>query len=196
MRNFTKVGLLALALGLFSCSGDDGGNPTNGNCETDVAWLQSGKFVSYRLSQFGMEGGTMKLSFGNCNGNGFVTTRQMIQMDGTVVSTSQDLVFEDGNFIKNDVGSNGGYASTLYKKNAALGDIWEETNDNGSVITHEVIDIDSTITVPAGTFNCKVYKYTSSTAINDSYIFWNDEVGQVMEDAGFFKLELKEHNYN
>ncbi|RZJ67196.1 MAG: hypothetical protein EOO50_06645 [Flavobacterium sp.] len=196
MRNFTKLGMIALAFGLFSCSGDDAGNPASGTCDTDALWLQSGKFVEYDLEQFGFVAGTMKLSFGDCNGNGFVTTRQMIQPDGTVASTTTDLVFQDAGFIKNDVGSNGGYASTLYKLNASLGDVWSETNDNGSVITHEVVDIDSTITVPAGTFNCKVYKYTSSTAVNESFIFWNDEVGEVMEDAGFFTLKLKEHNYN
>ncbi|RZJ71431.1 hypothetical protein [Flavobacterium sp.] len=196
MKNFTKITLAALAAVMMSCSGDDSGSPANGSCETDVAWLQSGKFVDYKLSQFGFDAGSMKMSFGNCNGDGFVTTREMRDPNGTVVSTTSDLIFQDGNFVKNDVGSDGIDITTLYKKNAALGDIWTETRTDGRVITHEVVNMDSTVTVPAGTFHCKVYKYTTSTAANESYIFWSDEIGQIMEDAGFFKLELQNHNYN
>lgn len=195
MKKTFLSALLGVGFLLTSCSGDDGGDPVNpsNGCATDVAWLQPGKSVKYRLMQFGFHSGYMTLDFGDCNGSGFVTDRKFLTLDGQVSQASQDLVFRDGDFVMNDTGMNGGYASALYKKNAQLGDVWSRTDDTGRVITHEVVDIDSTITVAAGTFNCKVYKYSTSTSDTESYIFWNDEIGQIKE-SGFIGLELEEYN--
>ncbi len=100
----------------------------------------------------------------------------------------------NGIYFKIDSNNNNDYFAKIYKKNATLGESWNVTRPDGSIVTHEVVDIDSLVTVPAGSFHCKVFKYTTTTAVNESFVFWNDEVGNIMEDAGFFKLELKTHN--
>ena len=194
MTNFTKVAFAAFAMAFISCNNDGNDSEPSGNCESDIEWFQEGKFQSYAVKQFGFNAGTMKMTFGECTGGGRLTSRQVYGPDGALASETEDLIKEDGDFLISDVGNDGEYWAKLYKKNAALGETWSVTRLDGSIVTPEVVDTDSIVTVPAGTFHCKVYKYTTTTAINDSYIFWNDETGQIKEDAGFMTLELTEHN--
>lgn len=197
MKKNLVMAFIGLGLLLASCSSDISGDPiaTAEGCATDVQWLQPGKYVKYNLTQFGFTAGQMQMTFGECNGTGFVTERKMTDMSGNVISTTQDLVYREGNYVYNDVGMDGGYASILYKKGAQLGDTWSVTDDSGRVVTHEVVDIDSLVTVPAGTYHCKVYKYTTSTSATESFVFWNDEVGNVKESGSWIGMELQSHNY-
>lgn len=184
---------LAIASILASCSSDDSANPTT-DCESTIPFLHEGNQLEYAMTQFGFDSGTMKMRFGACNGEGFLVTREMFNPTGDLLSTSVDLMKQDGDFLLVDSGNNGDYFSKNFKKNAALGETWVYTRSDGAVVTHEVIDIDSLITVPAGEFHCKVFKYTSSAAINESHVFWHEELGNIKEDAGFFTMELKSYH--
>lgn len=193
MKLFLKVSLLASAFLLFSCSGDS--DSSGGNCESDIAFLQTGKTLTYSLDQFGTPIGTMRLDFGSCDGNGvFSLTRKFF--DNTAVETSSqvDKLKIDGDFMAIDVQNTETFYERLYKKNAQLNETWNDMKGDGTVYTREVIDIDSLITVPAGTFHCKVYKQTSSNSIGENYLFWDDEIGEIMEESLFLTLKLTSHN--
>lgn len=184
----------ALLVVLSSCSSDDSSSDSSQNCESTIPFLHQGNELVYDMKQFGFDVGTMKLTFGECNGNGFLVTRGMFDMAGAPVSSSVDLMKQNGDFLLIDSGNNGDYFSKNYKKNAVLGETWQYTKADNSVVTHEVVDIDSLITVPAGEFHCKVFKYTTSSTINESHVFWHDEIGNIKEDAGFMTMELKSYN--
>ena len=194
MQNFTKLAGLAVFFALTSCSGDDAPAVAANNCATDIDFFHTGNFLDYEISQFGMAAGSMRMTFGECSGAGYITTREVYNAEGTLMSTSYDLLKQEGDFLLSDEGNDGDFFSKLYKKNAIVGDEWQVTRPDGSIIYHEVIATDSIVTVPAGTFECIVYKYTRSDIVNDSYIFWNDQVGNIKEDAGFFVIELQDHN--
>ena len=181
-------------LTMVSCNNDD--SSSNSSCNSTIPFLQEGKILEYNIYQFGIHTGTLKYEIGSCNGDGFIVNRNSYQTNGTIYSSGTDLWKQDGDFLVTDSNNNGDYFSKIYKKGAQLGDSWTFTRPtDDAVITHEVVDMDSIITVPAGTFHCKVFKYTNTANINDSHIFWDDQIGNIMEDAdGFFKIELKSHN--
>lgn len=198
MKNIYKSAFALLALAIISCGGDDDNNnpviPVTGNCTTDIPFFQTGKYAKYQLSQFGSESGTMKLTYGACGGTGLISPMEFRNTSNVVTQTVQNRMWQNGVWLMNDAKNDGIDLLKLYKKDAQLNDSWTETLADGDVVTHTVVDIDSLITVPAGSFHCKVYHYEKSDIINDSYIFWNDQYGQIMEDAGFFKIEMMEHN--
>ena len=127
------------------------------------------------------------LEFGNCDANGYYIDRAFGGLAGT------DLYRQNGDFLEIDSNNDGDYFSITYKQNASLGDTWTYTQPSGDIVTREVISVDSTITVPAGTFTCKVISYQDSGTINTTYVFWDDQVGQIKEDAGFFVTELESY---
>ena len=192
MKKITKFAMAFMLFGMISCSDDD--SSSTSNCTSTIPFLQPGKTFTYNLSQFGFDSGTINLAYGECNGNGFLVTRQSFDPSGVAGAIATDLYKQEGDFLLTDSNNNNDYFAKIYKKNATLGESWNVTRPDGSIVTHEVVDIDSLVTVPAGSFHCKVFKYTTTTAVNESFVFWNDEVGNIMEDAGFFKLELKTHN--
>lgn len=198
MKNLYGTALVILTFSLFSCSSDSDSDDNNGNpsgsCTSDITFFQTGKYQKYKVTQFGFDTGTMKLTYGACNGSGLITTMEFRNTSNVVTSTIQNKFWQDGVWMINDANNDGIDPHKLYKKNAVLNDTWSETDEDGAIVTHTVVDIDSLITVPAGSFHCKVYHYEKSDIINDSYIFWDDEFGQIMEDTGFFKIELMEYN--
>ncbi len=194
MKNPYKFALAFLALGAFSCSSDSDGGSGTGNCDSDIPFFQTGKFEKYKVTQFGFDGGSMKLTFGDCNGSGLISTMEFRDASNAVTGNVTNKFWQDGVYLINDANNDGVDFERIYKKDAALNDSWTDNDADGAVITHTVVDMDSLITVPAGSFHCKVYHYEKSDIINDSYIFWNDETGQIMEDAGFYKMELMDHN--
>ncbi|RZJ28736.1 MAG: hypothetical protein EOO48_09155, partial [Flavobacterium sp.] len=177
MKNLYKMAFAALAIGAIGCSSDDGGASQPGNCDSNIPFFHTGKFFKYNVAQFGINAGTMKLSFGECSGDGFASTMESRNTSNVVTSTIPNTFWQDGAFIVGDANNDGIDFHKIYKKDAALNDSWTETDADGAVITHTVVDMDSLITVPAGSFHCKVYHYEKSDIINDSYIFWDDGVG-------------------
>lgn len=194
MKNFYKASLVLLAFGAFSCSSDDGDGNNAGNCDSNIPFFQTGKYQKYNVTQFGMLAGTMKLTFGDCAGDGLSTVMEFRNTANVVTQTVPNKFWQDGVFLTGDANNDGVDFHKIYKKDAQLNDTWTETDDDGAIITHTVVDMDSVVTVPAGTFHCKVYKRVKSDIINTSHLFWHDEIGQIMEDAEFVKLELIEHN--
>jgi hypothetical protein len=193
MKTIYKLSLVILAAGAISCSSDSDSS-TGSGCNSDIAFFQTGKFEKYNLTQFGMDAGTMKLSFGDCTGSGLSAPMEFRNPAGTIIQTIQNKFWQDGAYLINDSGNDGVDLERIYKKGAVLNDTWTDNDADGAVITHTLVDMDSIVTVPAGTFHCKVIHYEKSDIINDSYIFWDDEVGQIMEDSGFIKIELTEYN--
>jgi hypothetical protein len=191
-----SITLFLCALFSISCSSDssDDTNPITGDCTSTIPFFATGKYQKYKVTQFGFDAGTMKLTYGACSGNGLITTMEFRNTANVVTGTIQNKFWQDGVWMINDANNDGIDFRKLYKQNAVLNDTWNETDEDGAIITHTVVDIDSLITVPAGSFHCKVYHYEKSDIINDSYIFWDDEFGQIMEDTGFFKTELLEYN--
>ncbi len=130
----------------------------------------------------------------SCNGEGFLVDRTMYDISTGKSGTTTDLWKQDGDFLLTDSGNDKDYWAKTYKKNAVIGDKWTYEKANNKIITHEVIAIDSSITVPAGTFKCTVYKYSTSTTVNETFVCWNDEIGNIKEDGdGLFLLELKSY---
>lgn len=182
---------------IVSCSNDDDSNDiAAGSCESNIPFIQTGKSFTYKMTQFGFDAGTLKFSIGSCNDKGFIVTREARDLsNGLVASLSgTDLWKQEGDFLLTDSNNNEDYFAKIYKKNATLNATWQYARPtDGAIINHTVIDLDSLITVPAGKFRCKVFKYTNTSTINDSYIFWDDQLGQIKEDAGFFQIELMDY---
>jgi hypothetical protein len=139
------------------CSGD-GDEASGDNCISDIPFVQPGKSFTVNVTQFGMEAGTISFAIGECNGSGFMVSRKTYNPSGSLTNSATDLWKQKGEFLLTDSNNNGDYFSKIYKKGAVLGDTWQVARPtDGAVISHEVIDIDSLITVPAGTFHCKVF---------------------------------------
>lgn len=163
------------------------------NCsKTNITFLKEGNSWKYKTYTFGFESGELALSVNGSNGDGFLTETTVLSIANNESITSTGLWRESGDFLLADAGDNKN--AKIYKKNAQLGDTWMHDQADGGVSTHEVVALDSTITVPAGTFKCIVYKYSATDIINESHVFWNDEVGNIKEDAGFFSFELLEYS--
>lgn len=201
MKLNSKLLVLIASLALFSCTNDnnsDNSNDSNtpgASCTSDIPFFQTGKFLVYDMTQFGFAAGSMRMDFGACDGNGiYALNRKFFNTAGTQTSATTDKIKISGNFLAIDVQNSEDFYERLYKKNPQLGDVWEDTKTDGTIYRHEVFDMDSIVTVPAGTFHCVVYKATRSTTINDSYLFWNSQFGEIMEDSGFVTLKLRSHN--
>ena len=174
--------LFALAL-LCSCSSDDDSSGSQSFCDTTIPFLQEGRIMNYSIN------GTNSsvISIGSCSGNGFQVSRTSPIGNGT------DIWRQNGEFLEVDSNSNEDYYAKTYKLNASLGETWTHTQPDGDIVTHTVISVDSTITVGAGTFTCKVFSYQNSGTINTTHVFWDDAIGQIKEDAGFFIVELESY---
>lgn len=180
MKNLL-LSVFALLL-ITSCSSDDDTtNPPQGFCDTTIPFLAESRVMNYT---FNMSSQAI-IAIGGCSDNGFQITRTTPLGNGT------DIWRQNGEFLEVDSNGNEDYYAKIYKLNASLGESWTHTQSDGDIVTHTVISVDSTITVPAGTFTCKVFSYENSGTINTSYVFWDDEVGQIKEDAGFVVLELE-----
>ena len=118
MKFFLKGVLLASAFLLFSCSSsDDGGS--NGDCDSDITFLQTGKTLKYSISQFGFQAGGMKLEFGGCNGNGvFSVTRRFFDVNNVQTSSQVDKIKINGAYMEIDVANTTEvFWERLFKKN-------------------------------------------------------------------------------
>lgn len=186
--------LLVLTIVFFNCSTDNEDDNASNCNNSDIEFLKEGNNWSYNIKYFGFDNGEVTLTVTSCNGEDYTIDRITSNSSLTDLLTGTDSWEETNDFILADAGGN--EDAKIYKKNAQLGDIWMHTQADGGVATHEVINTDSIITVPAGTFSCKVYKYTATDIVNESFVFWNDEIGQIKEDAGFFSLELSDYNVN
>ncbi len=188
------IALLILTFFMFNCSTSDNPSEDSQNCTTSFPFLEEGKTLKYNFSFFGGNATESVIKIKQCDGDGFLVDRTMYDITTGKTETITDLWKQDGDFLLTDSANNKDYWSKIYKKNAVLGDKWSFENTNAKIITHEVIAVDSLITVPAGTFKCTVYKYTTSTTVNETFVSWNDEIGNIKEDGeGFFLLELKSY---
>lgn len=180
--------LFAIAL-LFSCSSDDSSESQNA-CDFDIPFMVEGNKWTMNATQFGFDAGQVENELMGCGDSGMevlITTP-----NGSI---SNNWKQEDGYLWTDANDAVDGY-NRIYKINAEVGDIFTYTKNDGTVSTTEVIEIDSEITVPAGTFICDVYKKTSTSVINETIIMWNHEVGQIKTDSGFATFELESYNFD
>lgn len=205
-----KIVLIAISILMFNCSKDDSENPkTNsnsqsveeGDCKINIPFIKKGNTWKFQMKKNGTIESNYTLKLKQCNedGTGMLLERTKTTIDPQTTTVATDLWTQDGDFLAVDAKNDGDYFAKTYKKNAKLNDIWTHKKADGATVTHEVISVDSTITVPAGTFTCKVFKYTSDSTINESFIFWNDEIGQIKEYAKLFyevSLELAFYEKN
>lgn len=175
-------GLLLLAMIAAGCGPESSGNDF---CNTDIPFLMEGKVWHYQTT--GSTNGSASLTVGACNGDGYVVTGTMNGTDYT------DLYREKNGYLEVDSDYDSDYFSKNYKLNAQLGDSWTHVMSDGTIVTHEVISVDSIITVPAGTFTTKVFKYYTTSALNSSYTFWDDEIGEIKENRGSLIIELESY---
>jgi len=187
-----KILLLVLTMALFNCSKDENDDNSSICNDSEIAFLKEGNTWSYNIKSLGFDNGELTLTIKNCNGEDYSIDRIAKNSSFDELLTGSDLWEETSDFIvANTVGNEN---AKIYKKNAKLGDTWMYTQKDGGVVTYEVIKMDSIITVPAGTFSCKVYKYNATDIINELFVFWNDEIGQIKENAGFVSLELSNYS--
>jgi hypothetical protein len=106
-----------------------------------------------------------------------------------------NVYFENGFMNTFDEGQSKGANQQLLKYiNAKVGDTWTRITPTETYY-HEVISINETVTVPAGTFVCKKVKVTFLNAINDQDTYWSDEFGQIKIDGLFLSTELATKNF-
>ncbi len=191
-----KILFLFSILLLVNCSSnDDDSDSQSGDCNSDIAFLEEGNVWNYNMSVFGLESSTAKLTVGQCNGEGYLIERIFTSISTNESQTSTDLWKQDGDLLLSDAENNNDYFAKIYKRNVTLGETWAHTRTDGTVATHEVIAIDSTIVVPAGSFVCNVFKYSTTSTINETFVSWNDEIGNIKEDGGgFLTLELTSYS--
>ncbi len=190
-----KILFLFSILLVFNCSSNDDDDSGSGDCNSDIAFLEEGNVWNYNMSVFGLESSTAKLTVGQCNGEGYLIERIFTSISTNESQTSTDLWKQDGDLLLSDAENNNDYFAKIYKRNVTLGETWTHTRTDGTVATHEVIAIDSTIVVPAGSFVCNVFKYSTTSAINETFVSWNDEIGNIKEDGGgFLTLELTSYS--
>mgnify|MGYP000314676212 CR=1 FL=1 len=180
--------LFAAFLVLFSCSTDDSDNsnaPQSSFCDTTFPFIKEGRTLTYNFGTFGTQTAFGTIKIGSCiNEEGFEVERDI------PLGTGIDIWRQNGEFLEIDSNGDGDYWVKAYKKNPTLGETWEFPQPDGDIVTYKVISVDSTITVPAGTYTCKVLSYTNTGIINTTYIFWDDEIGQV-KATGFGAYELE-----
>ncbi|WMI69156.1 hypothetical protein [Mangrovimonas sp. YM274] len=193
----TKFALLLAISLFFNCSTDDGDSSATSNCETDIPFLQEGNSWTYQMTVFGFENGEASMTVGQCNGAGYEVERVVPNLSTGQLETGTDLWMQDGDYLINEVGNGSGTLAEIYKKNVSVGDVWTYTRGDGHTVTHEVVAVDSLITVPAGTFSCNVFKHTTTSAFNETFVCWNDDFGNIKEDGmGWFNLELINYQVN
>ena len=185
---------LLVTISFFSCSDDNDSDDVSSCNDSVIPFLKKGNTWTYNIKSLGIDNGQLTLTVKNCTGDGFAV--DMLATDSTFdeILTNDAFWKETDDFILADVADNVG--AKMFRKNAQLGDTWSYTQGDRGITTHEVIKIDSVVTVPAGTFTCKVYKYTATDIFNESFVFWNDEIGQIKEDAGFVSTELASYTVN
>jgi len=177
-------------------------NCSKPNPETDIQipikssfpFLNINKYSKYKAIQLGSIVGSLKVTVGNYEENGFLITSTKYDPNGKTIATDYDLWKEENGFIKLYNTKSSSDVSRIYKLNPILNESWQDINITGQIVTHRVVDIDSLIVVPAGSFHCKVIKYELSSGVNESYSFWNDEFGKIQEDLGFIRIKLDSHN--
>ncbi|AWA28851.1 hypothetical protein HYN48_01395 [Flavobacterium magnum] len=186
-------GLTALAMGCSS-DADHGGV----SCNSDIPFLQAGNVALYKYIFQGRQRGDVRITYGPCDGQGFlVKTEEYFEDLGGFMESTGYYFHQEGDFLLSD--ANDGLAGTFwreYKKNAVAGDHWEEDLGGVSKI-YEVLDVNSSLTVPAGTFLCTVIKsYNGNSPENYAIIHWNDEVGIVRSYTNYIDLNLDLKSFN
>ncbi len=190
-----KIVAILLMSFLIGCSNDDDSSNEGGNCQSDIPFLAEGKTFKHKIISFGIDAGEIEFLVNGCQGDGFLLERSILYYSNNQTDVATDLWKQVGDFIEVDSNNDGNYFAKIYKKNSSLGEEWTHTKDDGTIVTHQVVSVDSTVTVPAGTFTCKVFKYTTSSTFNESFVFWHDEIGQIKEDSGgLFNTELLSYN--
>ncbi len=193
MKKLKGLFLFGLATLSVACSNDNDSSANAFSCESDIPFVQTGRSFDLELFQLGAVVQLYTISVGECDGQGFDVQRLTRNAAGVAVGTVQSKIRINNGYVEG-FSPQTGITQRIFKKNAAVGDVWEDIGISGGTIRQQIIDLDSIITVPAGTFSCVVTKYDDESQLGTSYMFYNAQVGQVLQDAGFYELRLTDHN--
>lgn len=166
---------------LFSC---------NKNNPTSLPWLKIGHKWTYDVS------GINNYKEANIeiidNNNGIFT----IQSQYDSLSPNFDYLYLEDKFLciydATDVKSANQFLLKISK--AKVGDKWTRITPNETYY-HELISLNESVTVPAGTFICKKIKVTFKNSSNTQYTFWSDDFGQIKIENLIINLDLKSKNF-
>jgi len=189
-----KILIAFLSIFVINCSKPNSETDTPTPIKSSFPFLNINKYSNYKAIQLGSIVGSLKVTIGNYEENGFLITKTKYDPNGKEISTGYDLWKEENGYIKSYNNKSSSDVSRIYKLNPILNESWQDININGQIVTHRVVDIDSLILVPAGSFHCQVIKYELSSGVNESYSFWNDEFGKIQEDIDFIRIKLDSHN--
>jgi hypothetical protein len=191
-----KIKILIAFISIFfiNCSKPSPETIAPTTINSSFPFLNINKYSNFKAIQLGSIVGSLKVTVGNYEENGFLVTETKYDPNGVEISTDYDLWKEENGYIKLYNHKSTLDVSRIYKLNPILNESWQDINSNGETVTHRVVDIDSLITVPAGSFHCKVIKFELSSGVNESYTFWNDEYGKIQEDIGYIRIKLDSHN--
>lgn len=193
MKKLKGLFLFGLATLSVACSNDNDSPANAFSCESDIPFVQTGRSFDLELFQLGTVTQRFNITVGQCDGNGFDVQRTTRNGAGAIINSQQSKIRLNNGYVEG-VTPGTDVTQRIFKKNAAVGDVWEDIGVSGGTIRQEVIDLDSIVTVPAGTFSCVVTKYDDESQFGTSYMFYNAQVGQVLQDAGFYELRLTDHN--
>lgn len=201
MKNILRISVLALTVSLTSCSKDDEAiaAPINNNtttntissvgCDAKVPYMQNGFKANYAYYSDNEDLGDSQSFEYSCVGNQLV--RKTLFSVWGQNSESSNIVMVQNNYIsvKSSTTSN---LRKPYKHDAKLGETWSNLKDNGATETYLVMAVDSMVTVPAGTYSCKLIKRTATDSAIPDMALYSDEVGLVYQEVPFLgTLKLK-----
>lgn len=105
------------------------------------------------------------------------------------------IYFENGYMNTYDAVETKGANQQLLKiTNAKVGDTWTRITPTETYY-HELLSVNETVTVPAGTFVCKKVRTTFKNAFNEQDTYWSDEFGQIKIDGLVLSTELVSKNF-
>lgn len=189
-----KIVVIFVSIFIISCSNPESEANDSTTTKSSFLFLKNNKFSNYKAIQLNNFVGSLEVNISNYDQNSFLITKTKYDQNSKEISTTYDLWKEENGYIKLFNNKSSLDVTRIYKLNSKLNESWQDVNLSGQIVTHRIVDIDSLIVVPAGSFHCKVIKYELSSGVNESYAFWNDNYGLIQEDIDFIRIKLESHN--
>lgn len=209
MKTIYKIAVFTLALASTSCVNDEdltsdkesdkkentnttetpNNNVTAAPCTTSIPYMKEGFVAEYGIYSGANEVGSQVFE-NNCFDNTLVRTKTF-EFKGAK-STSFEMTKIENNFIHIKE-NNDNFYSKIYQQNCVKGSKWQVEKPRGATSYYEVMEVDSTVTVPAGTYSCKLIRRTDTDSSLPEFYLFNEEVGLVSQKLLFYgTLKLKE----
>jgi len=181
--------MIAVAIVVLSSCKKDNNNSTSEQNYPPPDYLQVGHKWTYDLSGYTIYS-KMEQEITAVN-NGIYTS--VFSFDGTPEDPA--FLYAQGEYLNSFEGGESKAANQRYTKyvNVKLGDKW--TKIGSTSYNYEVTAVDTSITVPAGTFLCDAVKVISSSSLFDQYNYYSRQFGLIKTDNIAVTTELKSKNF-